>query len=766
MRRSALVLCALVASACGDYGTEPNVVTRPQFDHTTPAEPPATINVNKYSAEYNESGLKTFYKGREALFNGGIAYGSDGSNVHFVNMSNGVFDIAQTGFPVQTQQPGALADYQTSTLMTEQPSQLLGLKNELGIITVRETFSFTNAADEDYMIVKYSLTNTTSAAISNLHVGYMADPDVQDLVDLNANAVTNIAFFDAATQSARVRSSNAGQTQHAIISLSEAVGGYRAWRNGPFAGDFPQRDPKTNAEWFSLMSAGVFSAPFGPADMRQYVGTVPTVLGAGETKVYAFALVGGDNAADLSTNIAAARAKAGLLTAPVSAVGAGVDIRPGTSIWTARISFASEAEASTFNAANARCGGAPVTSSARAGTYVDVAFGALELDSRRISGAAMHCAGILSNGKYFTGTDYPTFTENSIPATRLTNNGVADFGATWSPDGSRIAFASTRDGGGIFTMDPAVGESSVQQLTTLLNSQQPTWSVNGTIAFSQGGNIRVMPATGGTSTILMANGTDPRYSPDGSRILFRRGNFLMVMDADGTDEVQIGGTALIPDLYGEWVSNTKIIFTRIAPGDEAIFSMEVGLPTTVTRLTPAEPSLYRYMDMTADGETLVFTQGGNSLVFQDMQSGLHTILFTSPATVANTTPAQANVEFAPDGKSVLFVNGNGLGSELFLVNLPQPATPAERAQELSTNMQSLIAEGLVSPADGAQLMDKLNTVAAMVADGRLNTAVNHVNSFINKVNALVNSRRLNAISGQQLTSEANNLVTQLQAYQP
>lgn len=79
-------------------------------------------------------------------------------------------------------------------------------------------------------------------------------------------------------------------------------------------------------------------------------------------------------------------------------------------------------------------------------------------------------------------------------------------------------------------------------------------------------------------------------------------------------------------------------------------------------------------------------------------------------------------------------------------------------------VSALIADGLVSAADGAQLADKLEIVEAMVASGNLNPAINHVNAFINKVNALVNSRRLSQISGTQLTSEANDLITHRSRY--
>ena len=765
LRRFMLPAVVLLAG-CIDDPSSPNRLSAPAFDHTTAGPPPATININNYAASFQESGLETFYKGDVALFTGGLAYGTDASTVHIVNTGFGIFDIAQTGLPVRVSS-SPLADYYTSTVMAEQPA----LSNELGIVTVRETFSFANAPDDDYLIVKYSLTNTTSSPIGNLHVGYMADPDLHDYaINVPNEYQLNIASFDAATQSARVRLNHAASTtQHAIISLSHAVGGYAAWGNN--GGAFPDRDPADAAGWFSLISSGAFSATYGPLDIRQYVGTVPTTLAPGETKVYAFALVGGDNATDLTANINAARSKAGALTTPVAALAAGVNIVPGTSSFTARISFASSAQASMFSAADTRCGGATIGSSVVTGNYVDVAFGALELDPTRRSGAAMHCAGVLSDGTYFAGTDYPVFLENTIPVTRVTTLTSADHGATWSPDGSKIAFASNRLGGGVFIMDPAIGEASVTQLVAAPNVQQISWSSTGKIAYSRGGNIWIVDAAGGTPVVIepgsaSVSNTDPRFSPDGSRIAFRRqslpslANTLMVMNADGTGDMQVAAEGLYP----EWLSNTKVLFTRVvAPAvDERIYTVEVGLPTSETRLTPSEGGTFRFPEMSPDGNTLLFI-AGNQLVMQDMQSGLHTIVMTNPGVAFNGAANQANLEYSPDGQRILFVTV-GANIDVGVMQLPQQATPAERAEELSNAIESLIAEGMVSAAEGAQLTDKLGTVSQMIAAGNLNPAVNHVNSFINKVNALVNSRRLSRITGEQLTSEANLLIAQLQTY--
>lgn len=66
---------------------------------------------------------------------------------------------------------------------------------------------------------------------------------------------------------------------------------------------------------------------------------------------------------------------------------------------------------------------------------------------------------------------------------RVTTDAASDLNADFSPDGSRIAFTSLRDGGGIY----------------------------------------IVPALGGTPRLLVAHGSSPRFSPDGKWLLYQTG---------------------------------------------------------------------------------------------------------------------------------------------------------------------------------------------------------------------------------------------------
>ena len=134
---------------------------------------------------------------------------------------------------------------------------------------------------------------------------------------------------------------------------------------------------------------------------------------------------------------------------------------------------------------------------------------------------------------------------NGSNVRRLTDNHTADLEPAWSPDGTKIAFMSHRDGNPeIYVMDADGG--NVRRLTNHHGvDREPAWSPDGSkIAFEsdRDGNpdIYVMDADGSNVRRLThhpeADG-GPDWSPDGTKIAFRSrrdGQWnTYIMDSDG-----------------------------------------------------------------------------------------------------------------------------------------------------------------------------------------------------------------------------------------
>jgi len=210
--------------------------------------------------------------------------------------------------------------------------------------------------------------------------------------------------------------------------------------------------------------------------------------------------------------------------------------------------------------------------------YAEDASPAWSPDGSKIAFASMEGDLIASREIYVMNAD-------GSNQARLTKNSASDSAPAWSPDGSKIAFTSFRGVIGnkrkrvgnmeIYVMN-ADGSNQIRLTKNpaaspyapyaLAICESPAWSPDGSkIAFASNrynrfGNVKiyVMNADGSKQTRLTNNSAydaSPAWSPDGSKIAFvsgRDGNQeIYVMNADGSNQTRLTNN-LVEDGSPAW----------------------------------------------------------------------------------------------------------------------------------------------------------------------------------------------------------------------
>lgn len=157
---------------------------------------------------------------------------------------------------------------------------------------------------------------------------------------------------------------------------------------------------------------------------------------------------------------------------------------------------------------------------------------------------------------YASGSDIWVMRADGTHKVNLTHNKKNNADPTWSPDGTKIAFRSAKDvaSGEIYSV-PAGGGTQHRITHNNMSERNVNWAPNGTrIAFDASGNgatpnsqIYVAAVANGVITRLSNNSYNdgsPDFSPDGTRIAFvsdrQAGGNLWTMNADGSAPASVG----------------------------------------------------------------------------------------------------------------------------------------------------------------------------------------------------------------------------------
>lgn len=220
---------------------------------------------------------------------------------------------------------------------------------------------------------------------------------------------------------------------------------------------------------------------------------------------------------------------------------------------------------------------------------------------------------------------------------RLTHHLDSDRDPAWSPDGSRIAFTSTRDGNPEIYVMQADGSGLTRLSDNPARDIDPTWSADGSmIAFtsdrgpdvSNNNRIYKMNADGADVTRLTSGlEMDPAWSPDGTRIAFVSVRFIdninnhdiYTVNVDGSGERRLT-TIGYSDVEPAWSPDgTRIAY--LTEHSSSGFDWDIHVMDTDGGESTLVMEEARSPTWSPDGKQLAFVASGGIKIVNVNRSG-------------------------------------------------------------------------------------------------------------------------------------------------
>lgn len=253
----------------------------------------------------------------------------------------------------------------------------------------------------------------------------------------------------------------------------------------------------------------------------------------------------------------------------------------------------------------------------------------------------------------------------------ITSGPFDDREPAWLPDGSGLVFSSDRSGDGQYKIwSVALGGAAPVQLTTGPGAESnPVVSPDGTrLAYVDGANVLTAPVTGGAPAVV-APGTAPAWTPDGSALVYQNAARQLVVGATQVtqdEDIFPFPARFLPDGRFLYTGDGKIR-TRDAAGANRAdidFRAELKLRRPVFR-KPKDRGFDHFGAREVAGISApVLSPDGQSIAFVALNDVWTMRIGERPMRVTNDLDRDANPQWTADSRAVYFSSERGNSGQL------------------------------------------------------------------------------------------------------
>lgn len=279
-------------------------------------------------------------------------------------------------------------------------------------------------------------------------------------------------------------------------------------------------------------------------------------------------------------------------------------------------------------------------------------------------------------------------TTGQTPINLTKDSPADDDQPAFSPDGERIAFRSSRDGGGIFVMG-RTGEA-VRRVTR--GGFNPAWSPDGTqLAYTevgtelkpqnaeQRGHLMVVAVDGGTPRTLQEESVmQPRWSPNGRRIALSTGRNQIAGSSNIATVSAAGGdfVGVTSDSFLNWnpiwaPAGDYLYYVSNRGGSMNVWRVAIdqdsGRPRGEPQPITSPAGFAAHLSISADGRRLAYSAVLETQNIHRLRLDARRGEFSGePEPITTGSRHWANPDPSPDGASVVFYSQVGPEGDLYV----------------------------------------------------------------------------------------------------